>query len=224
MPDADSDNSAFQELMAEKEAFEARFPAEAFVGIAEALRLRPGPQILAGLRRSLLKSFYFFYVSSSGETPSRDDWICALTDMRDAARALLKSLPYRLVLMTAASGGEDDPLFYEKFRVSIRLIAERAEASIAKLRSERGVGGRPRKEFWQLGADLVRVYRKWTNKQADKPRWVGGSKYAGDFYDFVVAVTKCLRANLSERQLLTNLPDNPSSIGDGLRKRWPLDK
>jgi hypothetical protein len=224
MPDEDGDNAALQDEIAEREAFEARFPPEAFSGIAAALGLLSDQNMLSGLRGSLFHPFYFFYVISSGETLSRDDWICGLTEMRDAARTLLKSLRYGEALMTIGSAGGDDPVFDGKFRGTVRSIADRADAKITKLRSERNKGGRPRIEFWEMAPDLIREYRRWTGKEATKPRWLGGSKYAGEFYDFVVAVVDCLRDNLAEPHFLKNLPDSPSAIGDGLRKRWPFDK
>ena len=51
------------QLAAEREAFEARFPADAFTGIAKALKVRPTPENLAWLRDELLPDFYSLYFS-----------------------------------------------------------------------------------------------------------------------------------------------------------------
>jgi hypothetical protein len=51
-----------------------------------------------------------------------------------------------------------------------------------------------------------------------EPQWKGGSTYGGDFYDFVVAVERCLRTCLPE--VRDELPVSSSAIGDGLRRHW----
>jgi len=224
MSEKGSEDASFEAEIAEQDAFWERFPPEAFAKIAASIGLAPEPDILSQLRRSLFHPFYSFYVSSSGRSRSREEWISGLREMRVAARKLLKSLRYRLALVTIGSA-EDDPLFDPNFRGNVRSIAERAEKKIGELRSKPpGKGGRPRTEFWEILPDLVREYRRFTDKKATKPRWVGGSKYAGEFYDFVVAVTDCLRMIINESEILNNLPDNASAVGDGLRKRWPFDK
>jgi hypothetical protein len=220
MPEMDNEDPAFLAEMVEREAFEARFPPEKFARIAIAIELPPEPDVLASLRRSLLYPFYFFSVIGSGESLSRQERIEGVTELRDAARGLLRSLRHDLELVTVGTI-TDDPIFDPQFRATVRSIAIRADAQIDKLRSERGQPGRPRKDFWEILPDLAREYKRWTGEDPKKPRWVGGSEYAGKFYDFVVAVVECLRSNLAEPKGVSNLPDNPSAVGDGVRKRWP---
>jgi hypothetical protein len=137
--------SRLQAEVAEREAFEARFPPETFSGIAEAIGLPPEPEILSGLRRSLLETFYFFYAISSGESPSREEWISGLTELRDAARSLSKSLRYSGAWITVGSLGkaEDEPMYDEKFRATVRSLAAKAEKKIVELKSRRDQPGRP---------------------------------------------------------------------------------
>jgi hypothetical protein len=95
MSDRETEEAGLLAEIAEREAFEARFPPETFARIAEAMGLPPEPEILLGLRRSLLETFYFFYAISSGESLSREERISGLTELRDAARSLSKSLRYK---------------------------------------------------------------------------------------------------------------------------------
>jgi hypothetical protein len=55
----DADEEAFREMA----AFEAKFPLEAFSGVAKALRVDPEPETLSTLRLLLLPEFYFFFVT-----------------------------------------------------------------------------------------------------------------------------------------------------------------
>jgi hypothetical protein len=119
-------------------------------------------------------------------------------------------------LYEAADGAERG----DDYKAAVRRLADEADEKIQRLRLSRGRAGRPPKDaFWQLAADLVRVYERLTGKEAKKPQWKGGSKYGGDFYDFVIAVERCLRAALP--QVRDELPvSSPSAVGDGLRKKW----
>jgi hypothetical protein len=158
MSDSANEDAALQVEIAEREGFEARFPPEAFGGIAVAMGLLPEPGVLSGLQRSLLHPFYSFYVIGSGESLSREQWICGLAEMRDAARALLKSLRFDLALATVASLAED-PIFDPQFRTTIRSVERKADARLVELRSKQDKPGRPKKdEFWEeLLPDLVRT-------------------------------------------------------------------
>jgi len=75
MSDRETEEAGLQAEAAEREVFEARFPPETFSQIAEAMGLPAEPEILSGLRRSLLETFYYFYAISSGESSSREERI-----------------------------------------------------------------------------------------------------------------------------------------------------
>ena len=70
MSDRETEEAGLLAEIAEREALEARFPPETFARIAEAMGLTPEPEILSGLRRSLLETFYFFYAISSAQSLS----------------------------------------------------------------------------------------------------------------------------------------------------------
>ena len=162
MSDRETEEAGLHAEAAEREAFEARFPPETFSRIVEAMGLPPEPEILSGLRGSLLETFYFLYAISSGESLSREERISGLTELRDAARSLSKALRYSRAWITVGSLGkaEDEPLYDEKFRATVRGLAAKAEEKIVELKSRRDQPGRPRKEdFWELMPDLVRIYR-----------------------------------------------------------------
>jgi hypothetical protein len=217
--DRETEEARLLAEIAEREAFEARFPPETFSGIAEAMGLPAEPEILSGLRRSLLETFYFLYAISSGESLSREERISGLTELRDAARSLSKSLRYSRAWITVGSlrNAEDEPLYDEKFRATVRSLAVKAEKKIVELKSRRDKPGRPTKEdFWELMPDLVRIYEGWTGSEAKKPRCISGRK-SGGFRSFVVAVNNCLRANLTE--VTDKLPSGPSAVRSELRKR-----
>jgi hypothetical protein len=219
MSDRETEEAGFHAELAEREAFEARFPPETFSRIAEAMGLPAEPEILTGLRRSLLETFYYFYAISSGESLSREERISGLTVLRDAARSLSKALRYSGAWITVGSLGnaEDEPLYDEKFRATVRSLAAKAEEKIIELKSRRDQPGRPRKEdFWELMPDLVRMYEGWTEKEAKTPPHIRGRKFGG-FRSFVVAVNNCLRANLTE--VSDKLPSGPSAVRSELRER-----
>jgi hypothetical protein len=215
MSDRETEEAGLQAEAAEREVFEARFPPETFSQIAEAMGLPAEPEILSGLRRSLLETFYYFYAISSGESSSREERISGLTELRDAAR----SFRYSGAWITVGSLGkaENEPMYDEKFRATVRSLAAKAEKKIVELKSRRDQPGRPRKEdFWELMPDLVRIYEGWTGKEAKKPPGIRGRKFGG-FRSFVVAVNNCLLANLTE--VADKLPSGPSAVRSELRKR-----
>lgn len=203
--------------IAEREKFKAQFPPEKFAEIAAAIGLEPEPDVLVGLRRSLLHPFYSFCMISSGESFSRDEWINGLTKLRDAAQALLKSLRYDLALVTVRDAA-DDPIFDPTFRVTVRSIAKKANTQLIKLRSECDKPGAPTKwEFREvLLPDLVRVYEGLTERPAKVPRYTRESKSNGGFRSFVVAVCNWLRTNVPE--IVTKLPAGPLAVRAELRR------
>jgi hypothetical protein len=216
MSDEDADEEAFREEMS---AFEARFRLEAFAGVAEALGLGSELETLSWLRRLFLPEFRFFVESCPAENLPREERIARLEKLRDAASAVQSSLGpggARTLLPRRYFSPE---VVSDQFRATLRALAGAADTQIQRLHSSRGRGGRPRKDaFWELSADLVGVYETLTGKKAKEPQWKGGSKYGGDFYEFVVAVEHCLRTCLPE--VRDDLPVTSSALGDGLRRHW----
>jgi len=205
--------------------FEARFPPEAFAGVARALGWLPDPAALASLRCSLIEPFLFFYESYRGE-PSRVEQIKGLSKLRSAARTLLRLDRVEGSTWTALTRQTYRASWNEQFRATLRRVADEADQGVRRYRSSRGKSGRPRKEaFWQLTANLIRVFERETSREAERPNWAGGNNYTGKFYEFVAAVERCLRTGFSqgqdpEREVLDQLPDSPGAVGDGLRKHW----
>jgi hypothetical protein len=213
MTDEDPEEEAFRDDMA---AFRARLPPEAFVGVAEALRAAPEPEVLSMLRSGPLPEFYFFFINCPGEGPTREERIRQLEEPRNAAMTLLKSggLSRRTLREVAGGIAPDDRL-----EAALKRLAAEVDEKIRRLRSSRGRAGRPSKDaFRQLSAGLVRVYERLTGEEAEQPQWKGGSKYGGDFYDFVVAVERCLRTCLPE--VRDELPVSSSAIGYALKRHW----
>jgi hypothetical protein len=202
------------------DAFEARFPPEAFAGVARALGQLSDPETLSSLRRSLVEPFYFFYLGC-GDKPSRAERIKGLSRLRDAARILLRLDPVDGDPWTALTRQTFSAVWDEQFRAILERVADDADRGIRRYHSSQGKAGRPRKDaFWQLTADLVRAYERAPGQVAKKPDWLGGNKYGGEFYEFAVAVERCLRTGFAKTEVLRELPDTPAAIGDGLRKHW----
>ena len=92
--DTDALHQAVEEqLAAERDAFEACFPPEAFTGIAKALKVRPTPENLSWLRGRLLPDFYFCLdVRHLLKEPTRKQEINHLKKICEAATTLHSSL------------------------------------------------------------------------------------------------------------------------------------
>jgi hypothetical protein len=191
-----------------------------FEGVAQALGQPSDPETLSSLRRSLIEPFYFFYLGS-GDKPSRAERMEGLSELRDAARILLRLDRLSGNAWAALTRQTFRAIWDEQFRATLQRVADDADRGIRRYRASKGKAGRPRKAaFWQLSADLIRLYERSPGQKAARPNWIGGSRHGGEFYEFVVAVWRCLRAVFSEPQILRELPDNPDAIGDGLRKHW----
>src|SRR5262249_12088898 len=157
--------------------------------------------------RSLIEPFYFFYLGC-GDRPSRAERIEGLSRLRDAARILLRLEPVDGDAWAVLTRLTFRAAWDEQFRATLLRVADEADRGIQRHESSRGKAGRPRKDaFWQLSADLVEVYERATGNKAKRPNWIGGGKHGGQFYRFVAAVERCLRAVFSEPQVLRELPD-----------------
>jgi|SRR5215471_1808549 len=143
------EQEAEAQLAAEREAFEARFPPEAFTGIAEALKVRPTPENLAWLRDELLPDFYSLYFSCSQvKWPTRKEEIDlwkkihkAASDLHSAVTSFnINCLPLDLFAPDEGAAGVTD-----HFIVTLRLLADTAPGQIETIASEKSRRGRPAK-------------------------------------------------------------------------------
>ena len=201
-----------------EERFEARFPPDAFVGIAEALGLACTPKSLANLAEWLRPEFYAFYLMAPQE-PTRAERLKALRKARQAARALDATLdeiwldlPMDLL---ETEGG------VHQFRGAVRQLASAAEHQLARLRKEPSPRGRPQKNaFRELSARLVWVYERLMHRTARRPHWLPDSRvYGGTFFRFVRAVWQCLREHIPEAH--SALPRSEGALAQELKKHWP---
>jgi hypothetical protein len=232
--DADiHEQKALEMLAADREAFETRFPPEAFTGIAKALRVRPGPETLSRLRRRLLLEFYYLHMTVLNKEPTREEQINQLRKVYEAASTLHScltafnriwlelNLPIDLFAPDeGVAEGITDP-----FTATLQQLAEAAASSAEKLASKGSRRGRPAKNipFRQLTPDLVRIYEFVRKEPAEPPYWLPDSHgYGGkgNFYRFALAVWRCLQDHLPA-EALAAIPPREFGLAEELRKHWP---
>jgi hypothetical protein len=228
--DTDSlEQEVLEQLAAQQEAFEARFPAEAFKGIAKALKIRPIPENLSRLRSRLLPEFYYLYLDVQGKKPTREEQIRRLTQLREAATNLHSSITIFEDVWPLNLLGPDGPFatddMTDQFTATLQLLAETAAGGIEKLASRKSRRGRPAKNapFRQLTPRLIGMYERHTKQPAGRPYWlpdsgVYGSK--GSFYRFALAVWHCLRDNLPA-EARAAIPSTEIGLAEELKKHWP---
>jgi len=197
-----------------RDAFEARFPPEAFAGVAQALGLPEEAETLSWLRELLLPAFRFFVESSPGQRVSREERIDRLEKLRDAATGLDTSLGpggSRSGLSRRFLGSK---LITDQFADTLLTLAREADIQIQRLRSSRGQGGRPRKDAArQLGQDLIGVYEKMTGKKAKDLNYEKFHRFAAEAY-------RCLRAGVPAVE--KGLPSPARGLHDLLQPIWKL--
>src|SRR5262249_11032127 len=91
-----------------------------------------------------------------------------------------------------------------------------------QLLSRLGRTGRPAKNaaFRELTPELVRIYEHLAETKAKRPNWRGDSGlYGGAFYDFAVAVWRCLYDCLPE--VRDALPTTTAALAEELKNHWP---
>jgi hypothetical protein len=223
-----------EQLEADRETFEARFPAEAFTEIAKALKVHPGPENLSRLRGRLLPEFYYLHSTALNKEPTRKEQIDQLQKVYEAASTLhscltafdsfwLKlNLPVDLFALDegVAEGVTD------QFIATLQRLAEAAARRVEKLASKNSRRGRPPKNtaFREFTPILVRTYEGVRKEPAGVPYYlpdsggIYGSK--GNFYRFAAAVWLCLRKNLPEEGLVA-IPSTEGGLAQELIKHWP---
>jgi hypothetical protein len=223
------EQQALEDLAVRQEAFEARFPAEAFKGIAKALKIRPAQEHLSRLRGWLLPEFYYLYMGVPGKEPTREEQIRRLKKLREAATTLHSSITIIENVWPLNLIGPDGPFatddITDQFTSTLQILADTAAGEIEKLASRKSRRGRPPKNepFRQLIPRLVRKYERWTKEPADCPYWLPDSgvySSKGSFYRFALAVWRCLQDNLPD-EALAAIPSTEGGLAEELRKHWP---
>jgi hypothetical protein len=229
--DADArEQEAAELLAAERDAFEARFPPEAFTGIAKALKIHPTPENLSRLRGWLLGDFYgYLYFGLPSREPTRKEQIARLKQLFDAARTLHSAIsvfedvwPLNL-LGPAGPFATDDAT--DQFTATLQVLADTSAGQIEKLASRKSRRGRPPKNepFQELTPRLVRKYERFTKEPAGPPNWIPNSgiwRGKGSFYPFARAVWCCLRDNLPA-EARAAIPSTEEGLAQELKKHWP---
>ena len=227
------EQEAEAQLAAEREAFEARFPPEAFMGIANALKIRPTPEHLAWLRGRLLSHFYFCLdVRHRYREPTRDELITLLKKLSNAASTLhsaVSSADYTFCLSWAFDAPDEGAVgVTDHFIATLELLAKPAAGLIEKLASRKSRRGRPPKNepFRNITPILVRTYEVVRKESAECPYYLPDSRdYGGkgDFHRFALAVWCCLQENLPA-EAREGLPDTKGGLAEELKNHWPEDR
>jgi hypothetical protein len=200
----------------------ARFPLEAFEPIAKALGKRATPQNLEALR-SWLRPYFDLWPSNTTEEPSREERKKSFVELREAATTLLKSVRVGGGLWRELPVNVVMAAWDQQFEATVQGLADAADRRIKEL-SELGRTGRPAKNatFRELTPELVHAYEHLVNGKAKKPSWRGDSgMYGGAFYDFAVAVWRCLHLHLPE--VRGALPASEAALAEELKNHWPKD-
>lgn len=222
---SDGDDEAFQAEIAEREAFEARFPPEAFKPIARALKTSLTPENLATIRGWLmpyLDQSFSGNVVKKTTVPERRRELKRLGDALDLVwRASRRwhgaaSLPWTLV----GDLGNDVP---EQFAATVQRLHRRVGEQLRDLEARpTRRGPKPKTTFRDFAPDLVWVYERLTGEEAKKPYWLNDSGiYGGDFYRFAVAVWECVRECVP--QFKAELPQSEGALAQELQDHWPRE-
>jgi hypothetical protein len=236
--DADSfEQEVLEAEAAEREAFEARFPPEAFTGIAKALKVRPTPENLSWLHGRLLPHFYHCLDTRHRlKEPTRKERINRIKKLREAAMSLQFSLTHFDGIwvmdwpldVLAPEDDPDAPGVTDQFHATLQLLADRATTLIEGIASEKSRRGRPSKNepFRQLTPTLVRIYELIRKEPAGRPYFLPDSGIyggKGDFHLFALAIWRCLQNNLPPDSR-AGIPDTEGGLAEELKKHWPKDR
>jgi hypothetical protein len=221
------------QIAAEREAFETRFPPEAFTGIATALKVRPAPENLSRLRGRLLPSFYFCLdVRDVYKEPTRKELINLLKKLSNAASTLhsaVTSADYTICLSWAFDAPDEGAVGVSDHLIAtLELLAKPAAGLIEKPGFGKSRRGRPSKNepFRQLTPTLVRIYERLRKEPAECPYWLPDSGIysgKGDFHLFALAVWRCLQDNLPS-EVRAAIPSTEGALAEELKKHWRKDR
>jgi hypothetical protein len=149
----DLEQEVLEQLAAEQEAFEARFPPEAFKEVAKALKVRPTLENLSRLRGRLLPDFHSCldvrHRYKPGTRKERINRLKKLCETATTLHSLLTSfdtwwdLPWDLI-------GRDDPDdpregVTDQFKATLKRLADTAAGQIEKPAFTKSHRGRPRR-------------------------------------------------------------------------------
>jgi hypothetical protein len=228
------EQEAMAQLATEENAFNERFPPEAFTEIAKALKVRPTLENLSRLRGRLLPEFYYLHSTALNNEPTRKEQIDQLQKVYEAASTLHScltafnriwlelNLPIDLFAPDeGVAEGITDP-----FIATLQQLADAAASSAEKLASKGSRKGRPPKNtaFREFTPILIRTYESVRKEPAGVPYYlpdsggIYGSK--GYFYRFAAAVWRCLQKNLPEKALVA-IPSTEGGLAQELIKHWP---
>jgi hypothetical protein len=205
---------------AEREAFEARFPPKAFIGVARALKIRE-PAIFARLVRSLRDDFYDFYMDCGSplrsKRPSRDAVKKRFSELRDAANLIASTdLSTDLWIPLSPLGEAEE----EQFVTTVKRLATFWDDELTKREMLSSLGRPSHEAFHDLIIYLIYTYQQVARKPAKKPSTRRNKKgYFGDFYQFAIAAWHCLRERLPETRHL--IPARKEALAEALRNHWP---
>jgi hypothetical protein len=221
MSDSDSEE-AERQADAEREAFEACFPRDAFEPIARALNVPPTPENNSAIRGWLMPYLEESFSGNVVKKPTVAERRKELRLLRDALALVWRasrgrpgaaSLPW-----TVGDLGNGVP---ENFVATLQRLHRRVdeqlhELSVAPARR----GPKPKTTFRNFTPDLVWLYERMTGEEAGKPYWLDDSGiYGGDFYRFAVAVWKCMRECVP--QFKAGLPPSKGALAQEIKNHWP---
>ena len=212
-------DEALEARIADREAFEARFPPEAFGPIFQALNVEPTPENRFAILDCLEQSFSGKPVKKPSVAERRKE----LKGLRDALALVLRAAhrPPGAAFLPWTLGDLVDKK--EKFAATLQRLHRGVAEQLRKLEVKPARRGpKPKTIFRDFTPDLVWVYEKLTGEEAKKPYWLDDSaRYGGAFYLFAVAVWECLRERLP--QLKDALPDSEVAVAQELRRHWPSE-
>ena len=206
--EADLDQARRDEI-ADREAFETRFPPEAFEDIARALDVSTERPSLEALRDWLREDLHAFCSSGVADKSARAKRKRHLEKRAEAAATLLSSLRSGSLLdrpRVLLDGG-----FREKFMAVLEVLA----------RPPRPRRHRPKDGFrHELVPSLIWVYEHITGDTAGKPHWLKDSRgYGGRFYLFASAVRRCLYDRAPGVRAALSASDD--ALAQELQDHWP---
>lgn len=195
MSDGDSEE-AERPGDAEREAFEDRFPPEAFEPVARALNVAPTPENVSAVRSWLMPSLEQSFSGNVVTKPSVPERRKELKRLRDALDVVWRasrrrhgsvSLPW-----TVRDFVDGVP---ENFVTVLQRLHRRVQEQLHELEAVPAHRGpKPKTMFRDFTPELIWLYEKMAGKEAKKPHWIAGNTYSGEFYCFSVAVWRCLRS------------------------------